>query len=257
MTTSTAFRNLHLKNSAFVLINVWDSASAAIVQKSGSSALATSSASLAWANGYAEGGALPRDILLSSISKILRVCEVPLTVDIEDGYSDSPSEVAELVADLTSLGISGINIEDGVALPETLSEKISAIRRLVDRGSLFINARTDVYLRELVDQKQLLSESIARLERYIAAGADGIFIPGLSTTSDISSVSSVIQAPLNIMIGSDSVNIEELFDAGAIRLSLGPNSFLDAYSTLPIIVRKLLTGTVEDSITYDSLNALF
>ena len=257
MTTSKAFRNLHLNNSAFVLINVWDSASAAILQRSGSSALATSSASLAWANGYADGGALPKDILLSSISKILRVCKVPLTVDIEDGYSDSPSEVAELVTDLTSLGIAGINIEDGMALPEVLSEKISAIRKLVDRDSLFINARTDVYLRELVDPKQFLSESITRLEKYIAAGADGIFIPGMSTTSDISSISSVIQAPLNIMIGSDCVSIEELFDAGAVRLSLGPNSFVDAYSILPKISRKLLSSTVENTITYDSLNALF
>lgn len=257
MTTSKTFRTLHLSNQAFVLINVWDSASAAIVQKSGSSALATSSASLAWANGYADGGALPRDILLSSISKILRVCEVPLTVDIEDGYSDSPSAVAELVADLTSLGIAGINIEDGAASPEMLSEKISEIRSLVDTGSLFINARTDVYLRGLVDPKQFLTESITRLEKYIAAGADGIFIPGMSTISDISSISSSIQAPLNIMIGSDSVNIEELFEAGAVRLSLGPNSFIDAYSILPNISRKLLTGTVENSLTYDSLNALF
>jgi len=257
MTTSKKFRNLHLNNKSFVLINVWDSASAAIVQESGSSALATSSASLAWANGYADGGTLPRDILLSSISKILRVCEVPLTVDIEDGYSDSPSAVAELVSNLTSLGIAGINIEDGAASPEVLSEKISAIRSLVHTDSLFINARTDVYLRGLVAPKQFLIESITRLEKYIDAGADGVFIPGMSKTSDISYLSSNIQAPLNIMIESDSVNIEELFEAGAVRLSLGPNSFVDAYSILPKISRKLLTGAPENSLTYDSLNALF
>ena len=122
---SQQFRNLHSNKRALILINSWDAASAALVQAAGSDALATSSASLAWANGYADGSVLPRDVLLSAINRILRVSKIPLSVDIEDGYSQSPDEVADFVVHLAKLGVAGVNIEDGQDSPELLVEKIS------------------------------------------------------------------------------------------------------------------------------------
>ena len=254
---SEKFRDLHSENQALVLINIWDPASAAIIQKSGSPALATSSASLAWANGYSDGCALPKEVLLNSISQILRVCKVPLTVDIENGYSDSPNEVAKLASDLTELGVAGINVEDGCDAPELFAEKISAIRNLVDVKQLFINARTDVYLQELVEPEKRLNETIVRLEKYVEAGADGVFVPGMNDTADISAVSSSIEAPLNIMISSDSQNVKDLTESGATRISLGPSTFISAYSVLPKISRRLFDGINENVLTYDSMNALF
>lgn len=251
------FRNLHLNSQPLILINIWDAASAAIVQKSGATALATSSASLAWTNGYPDGSNMPIDLLLSSVRSILRVSKVPLTVDIEDGYSDSPGDVAKLVSELVKLGISGINIEDGRNSPDLLVEKISSIRRLVDVEALFINARTDVYLQQLVAPTKMLDETIVRLKRYIAAGADGAFVPAVTLVTDVSTLSSSIQAPLNIMIPNDTEKLEEITKAGANRISLGPASFIDAYSKLPRIVETLLKTDNRIQLSYDSLNNMF
>ena len=254
---SESFRELHWNNEALVLVNVWDPASAAIVEKSGLSALATSSASLAWANGYADGSALPRNVLLSAVSRILRVSKLPLTVDIEDGYSRSPEEVAELAADLTELGVVGINVEDGTNAPELLAEKLSAIRARVEMRSLFINARTDVYLQELVEPEMRLEETINRLRRYIESGADGVFVPGLTNSKDISAISSSFEAPLNIMIASYKANFRELKASGASRISVGPNSFIDTYAMLPKLAKRLVDTADENTISYDYMNSLF
>ena len=97
---------------------------------------------------------------------------------------------------------------------------------------MFINARTDVYLRGLAGPDNCLSDSIGRLNKYVASGADGVFVPAMTSPRDIAQVSSLVQAPLNIMVSSDSDNLKELVVAGARRISLGPSSFIDAYSTL-------------------------
>lgn len=122
------FRDLHHRHEVLVLPNAWDTASAHIQARAGAKAVATSSAALCWALGYQDGGALPVGELLSAIRRIVRALAVPLTVDIEDGYSDSPEEVAELAAEVLRCGAVGINIEDGTAPSEILAEKIQAIR---------------------------------------------------------------------------------------------------------------------------------
>jgi len=198
-----------------ILINSWDAAGEAIVQASGCEALAISSASLAWANGYADGSALPREVLLSAISRILRVSKIPLTVDIEDGYSQSPDEVADLVVNLTKLGVVGVNIEDGHDAPELLVEKILVIRNRLGMDAVFINARTDVYLRSLVDPDKRLSDSIESLNKYIANGADDAFVPAMTSPMDIAAVSSSVQAPFNTMVSRDFGNLQDVVDAGA------------------------------------------
>ncbi len=252
------FRNLHSNNAPLFLINIWDAASASIVQASGSTALATSSASLAWANGYADGNALPRAVLLRAIDSIVRISKVPLTVDIENGYSDSPDDVAELVLQLAELGVAGVNIEDGCDSAELLVKKISAIRSQLGMDSIFINARTDVYLQDLVAQEKQLNESIERLNKYIACGADGVFVPAMTSASEIASVSSMVAAPLNIMAPGGSGNLEELINAGAHRISLGPTPFIDAYSTLLKTSTSLQKTTSRNhALTYDALNEMF
>lgn len=256
--TIEQFRKLHSNNQTLFLINVWDAASAAIAQAAGSVALATSSASLAWANGYADGNTLPQDVLLSAVSRILRVSKVPLTVDIEGGYSESPKEVAGLVRCLVELGVAGVNIEDGCHSPDLLVEKITTIRSHSEMETVFINARTDVYLHGLVTAEKCLEESIERLNKYIASGADGVFVPAMTFPIDIATFASSVAAPLNIMVSGDPDNLEELINARAGRVSLGPATFIDAYSTLPRISKKLLHGDTQlDDLTYDILNGMF
>jgi len=253
----TKFRELHSNKETLTLINIWDAASAAVIQENGAKALATSSASLAWANGYADGSKLPPQILFAAISNILRVSKVPLTVDIEDGYSNSPNEVAKLAVKLVELGVAGINIEDGTGSTDLLTEKISAIRSMSGMPALFINARTDVYLQEPVASKQRLNESIRRLKKYIAYGADGVFVPGLTSMADIRVLSNAVEAPLNIMTSDDSANIEELTHAGVRRISAGPTPFISAYSALPKISQRLLGIDERTDLNYNTLNRLF
>jgi len=250
------FRSLHSNSEPLILVNIWDAASAAIVQNSGGAALATSSASLAWANGYPDGSKLPQNILLNAIAQILRVSRIPLTVDIEDGYSDSPDEVVNLVSALVELGIAGINIEDGGGAPNLLIEKISKIRTKLREQSPFINARTDVYLRGLVDPEKRLGESVERLQRYIDAGADGVFVPGLICAKEIAAISTSIKAPLNVMALSASGELGSLADSGACRISLGPASFIDAYTSLLETSNNVAKNGENTMITYDSLNSL-
>ena len=121
---TTEFHALHNSRQPLLLVNCWDAGSAAVIQSQGAAALATSSAALAWANGYPDGDALPREVLLQSMRAIMRVAKVPVTVDIESGYSDSPQRVAQLVTELAALGVVGVNLEDGAGSVNHLIDKI-------------------------------------------------------------------------------------------------------------------------------------
>ena len=149
--------------------------SAALIESLGAPAIATTSAGVCWARGCADGDTLPLDELVATARAIARVVRVPLSVDMEGGYSNEPSAVAELAARLIDVGAVGINIEDGAQPPELLCRKIEAIRRLTGNG-VFINARVDVFLRSLAKGEAAMEE-VGRRAGLWAAGCDGIFRP--------------------------------------------------------------------------------
>lgn len=247
------------ESPALVLVNIWDAASAAIMQARGAKAIATSSASLAWSLGYADGNTLPKQELLAAIDHILRVVDIPLSVDIEAGYSDDPVEVAKLAQTLQEKGVAGINIEDGTDPSALLVDKIQSIKSVAPK--LFINARCDVYLANLVAASQQLSETKQRLERYKAAGANGIFVPGLIDTQIAHDLQSLLALPVNLMAANES-QIEEFNNAGIARISLGPASFIQAYKSLIKTHSKTFSETGNDSFTnktldYNEMNQLF
>src|SRR3546814_3732428 len=111
---------------------------------------------------------------------ILRVVSVPVTVDIEDGYSDDPLAVADLARAIAAAGAVGVNIEDGGGAPALLVDKIRAIREPDGAAPLFVNARTDVYLRGMASGDEAVAMTVERLTAYRDAGADGGFVPGRS-----------------------------------------------------------------------------
>ena len=227
------FKGLHQQqNRALVLNNIWDAAGAVILQQADAQALATGSASLAWANGYADGGQLPIDTLLSSVANICRVSRIPVSIDIEGGYSNDPQQVAELVEKLAELGGVGINLEDGSDEPGLLCEKISAIRQCVPSSTMFINARVDVYLRQLASGSDALEMTINRINQYQQAGADGAFVPGLADSQMIQSLVENIELPLNIMSAAPESELEELVKLGVKRISRGPHTMLSSYQSL-------------------------
>src|SRR5437867_8180088 len=146
-TAAREFRRLH-QEGLLVLPNAWDAGTARLIESLGARAIATSSAAVAWSRGYADGDHLPVPLLLATVSEIARVVKLPITVDVEGGYSNDPSAVAGTIAAVIDAGGVGINVEDGTADPGLLCAKIEQVKREASRRGveLFVNARTDVYL---------------------------------------------------------------------------------------------------------------
>src|SRR5438105_6665502 len=142
-TLDTQFHQLH-QSGLLILTNVADATGARLVEQLGSKAVATSSAAVAWVQGYPDGNTLPLERLVSTVESIARVISVPLSVDIEAGYSDDLDRVAQVVDAVIAAGAVGINIEDGAASPDLLARKIEIARQVANRRDvkLFINART-------------------------------------------------------------------------------------------------------------------
>lgn len=222
-----SFRHLHCKTLPLVLTNIWDAASAKIVETSGAKALATSSASLARSLGYSDGYQLPEADLIDAIKRIQRVIELPLSADIENGFSGNAKDVVTFVVQLVDLGVVGINIEDGTAAPELLAEKIAAIK--AKHKDLFINARCDVLLAGLTPEAQKTEETLKRLRLYKSAGANGVFIQGLTDTTVAKQIQHELSLPANLM-AEDDAQINEFTHAGIERISIGPGSFYKGLS---------------------------
>src|ERR1700679_1669428 len=162
MSPTETFRALHAPGHILVLPNAWDAASARAGEDAGAEAIATSSAAVAWSHGYPDGELIPAATLVTMVREIIRVVKLPVSVDSEAGYSHDPAKVADFVGALIDAGAAGINLEDGSASPDLLAAKITAIKKAAKaRGAdIFINARADVYLRNLVADDAKLAETI-------------------------------------------------------------------------------------------------
>lgn len=258
----TPFVALHRQKRPLLLPNAWDAASARLWQEAGAVAVGTSSAAVAWSRGYADGGALPHAELLSSLAGIVRVASIPVTADIEDGYSDDPQAVAKLAIEIAAAGAVGINLEDGGGAPGRLAEKIVAIRRRLGSVPLFINARTDVYLRGLASGEEAVAMTIERLSAYRDAGADGGFVPGLASVEDAATIASAVPSlALNLMAIPGLPPVDALAAAGVRRISAGPALFKAAFGTGVAAVRAYLMGNFAPAfanpLDYGRLNELF
>ena len=219
----TAFRELHTKAEPLKLPNAWDAGSARVFESLGATAIATTSAGVAWAQGYGDGRQMPRDVAFAAAMSMRRVVEVPLTVDIEHGYSDDPKDVAEFVVRLADSGVDGINLEDGPDEPTKLAKKIEAIKSaLSNRGlDIFVNARTDVFLAALVDPPKMVEETLSRGTTYRSAGADGLFVPALSGQDQIIAIVKGAALPLNVMAVPKLADAKRLGSLGVKRVSAG------------------------------------
>jgi 2-methylisocitrate lyase-like PEP mutase family enzyme len=263
MTMIERFRSLHAGPELLLLPNCWDAGSARLIEELGATALATTSAGVAWSHGYADGDLLPVELVLATARSIARVIKVPLTVDLESGYSDDPATVAATATALIAAGVAGINLEDGGGAPELLSAKIAAIKQVAanSRTDLFINARTDVYLRGLVPAEQRLEETLARAKRYRTAGADGIFVPGAVATADLKALVAGVGLPLNVLSWAGLPTAAELSALGVRRLSAGSALVQGSFGYLARGANALLRdGRSEPptgGLSYSELQGLF
>ena len=217
------FHSLHKQSGILILPNAWDAGSAKIIEDAGAKAIATSSAGVAWALGYADGDVLPPRMLAELTARITDVIRIPLSVDFEGGYTKNPAEIAENLKPIINAGAVGINIEDGEGTPELLAKKIEKARKAAESAgvNIFINARTDVYLAEIGSPESRVRETINRAARYRDAGADGIFVPGLSETSAIEAIVPEVKMPVNVMAYPGLPPTKELKKLGVQRLSSG------------------------------------
>ena len=229
MSQAENFRKLHEGPDILVLPNAWDAASAALMADAGAKAVATSSAAVAWAHGYADGDVLPQSALLATIGEIARVISAPLTADIEGGYTDDLAELAETIRAVAGAGAVGINLEDGARAPELHARKVEAARKAAPE--LFINARIDVYLRG-GEGEAALAETLSRAELYSTAGASGIFVPGPVDEALIATLAREIVLPLNVMGRAGAPSAAKLQAAGVRRLSSATAPFRAAYAAL-------------------------
>ncbi len=266
MTANAAltFRRLHDGPDLLLLANCWDAGSARLFESLGARALATTSAGLAWSNGYPDGDAVPVECLVSAVRAIVRVIKVPLSIDVEGGYSENPAVVGETIAALIGVGAVGINLEDGSASPELLAAKIASVKSAAARAGvdLFVNARTDVYLKGLVPEPVRVTETLARARRYKDAGADGLFVPKATDASDIRAIASSIGLPLNVLAWTKLPAASALSSLGVRRLSVGSSiaqiAFGRAASVAGAFLREGRTEPLMDgAISFAEINALF
>ncbi len=263
-TAATRFRELHHGKTPLLLPNAWDAGSARVIESCGAQAIATTSAGLAWSRGYADGGALPASVLLTAVAEIARVVSVPLSVDMEAGYASDPAAVADNAFALASAGAVGINLEDGTDRPEVLCERIAAAKRGAARAGvdLFVNARTDVYLKALTPPERAVEESIARGRKYRDAGADGLFVPAVVEPASIREIVAGVPLPLNVLVWARLPSVAELGALGVRRVSAGSGISSAVHGLTRRAARQFLDGRgyeamLEGAMPYPELNALF
>lgn len=266
--TSTAehtahFRHLHTQD-VLRLANAWDAGTARLLASLGSRAIATTSAGVAWAQGYGDGNQLPLARVFDSVESIARVIDVPLSVDFEAGYSEEPDSVADAVLQLIRRGVSGINLEDSGREPALLAAKIARIRERCaqEQVDVFINARTDVYLRQLAAAGEpSVQASLERARIYCEAGADGLFVPGVTEEADIRAISAQAGLPLNVLWRAALPEVDSLANWGVRRLSAGSSLVESALGHLRERAAAFLEQPRIDAdgsaLPYGQANALF
>ena len=262
--TARKFHELHQGPEILRLPNAWDAGSARLIESAGAKAIATTSAGVAWAHGYADGDALPVKMLVATVSEIANRVTIPISADIEGGYSVDPEDVAAVVTAVMEAGAVGINLEDGADSPELLGSKIAHARRAAGRMAinLFINARTDVYLRGLATGAAAIEETVRRARIYADSGADGIFVPGVVDPDDIAALVEAIDRPLNVLARPGLPDAVALQALGVRRLSAGSGICQSLYGQ----TRRLTEGFLRDgasepmsegAMAYGEINALF
>ncbi|MER5219870.1 isocitrate lyase/PEP mutase family protein [Streptomyces flaveus] len=261
-----AFRSRHVPGRPLVLPNAWDATSARIVEDAGAAAVATTSAGLAWALGTADGDRLDRDRALGAVARIAEVVRVPVTADIESGYARDSVGVGDTIRAVIAAGAVGVNIEDalygsgeGPLRPVAeQAERLAAARKAADAAGvpLFVNARIDTFLRGAGGVDLTLERAAA----FLAAGADGIFVPGVVDPVTVKALADGIDAPLNVMAGPGAPPVAELAALGVARVSIGSGISQAVHAVVRRAARELLgTGTYEslaEGLDYGELNAL-
>lgn len=223
------FSSLHVPGDPVILYNVWDAGSAKAVAEAGAKAIATGSASVAAAHGFADSEGLPLELALANATRIVAAVGLPVTIDFEGAYAVEPGAAAANMAKLAATGAVGCNFEDQIVGGEGLhpvelqAERIAAAREAVG-PDFFINARTDIFLKAKLEAHDaaMVEAALARAEAYAKAGASGFFVPLLSDLELLARVCAASPLPVNFMAWPGAPSAKEVAAAGVARISHGP-----------------------------------
>ncbi len=264
-----AFLEMHRGDVPVLLANVWDAASARIVEEAGLPAVATTSAGIAFALGYPDGQKISATEMISAIRRIVDAVNVPVTADVEAGYGNRPEDAGRTAANVIDAGAVGMNFEDATgerADPLTdLALQVQRIRAIRESASKFaipfvLNARTDVYLLQVGEPGKRYEEAVRRLAAFREAGADCVFVPGLRDLETIKRIVADLKCPVNILAVPGSPSVRELAEVGVKRISLGSGPMRAAMGLVRRVAEELkTTGTyhqTEGAPTHAEMNEL-
>jgi 2-methylisocitrate lyase-like PEP mutase family enzyme len=269
------FHDLHSRDDCFLMPNAWDIGSAKMLEAAGFAAVATTSAGIAFSlgrpdNGFCSAAArLDRDSMLARIDAIANAISLPLNADLEAGYGDAPEAVSDTFARAIASGAVGGNLEDYTGEKSTplydiglATDRIRAAREAIDRSGIpfVLVGRTDCFL---AGHPDAFAESVRRANRFRAAGADCLFVPGVSDADTIAALVKEIDGPLNIVMGltGNSLTVAELRTLGVRRISIGGSLARAMYHHIRNAAREMIEhGTfsyAERQIPQSELNSFF
>src|SRR5580658_5709522 len=263
-------RKLHHGPRILALPNAWDVVSARILEEVGHPAVATSSAAVAFSQGYPDGRRISRQEMLDAVGRITRAVRVPVTADLESGYGKTPEEVAEFTKAMIAAGAVGLNFEDVTGDDESshveLELQVKNIRAIRDTAAalgvpLVINARTDIYLMPIGAEETRFERTVERLRAYREAGADCLFVPGVTDREIIAKLVKAAEGPLNVLASQGCPSLDELEKMGVARVSAGSSAMRAAMGAFQRVAKDWLAHGSYDSllqvtIPYAELNRM-
>ncbi|WP_219417755.1 isocitrate lyase/PEP mutase family protein [Pseudonocardia nigra] len=236
-----SFRDLHHGDRPLLLPNAWDVASAVALVDAGFAAVGTTSLGVAAAHGVPDAAGLARAETAALARKLVRL-PVPVTVDVEAGFSADAGEVGDLAAELASFGVAGINLEDGRSggVLADARDQVRLLRVVKERApALFVNARTDTHW---FDPAAPLDSALARCRAYADAGADGVFVPGLAAPDQVRALVAGVDVPVNLLHLPGRTTVAELAALGVRRISTGSLLFRVALGAAVAAARAVRDG---------------
>jgi len=263
-------RKLHHGPRILAFPNAWDVVSARILEELGYPAIATSSAAVAFSQGYPDGQRISREEMLGAVERIARAVRIPVTADTESGYGKTPEEIADFTKLLVATGAVGLNFEDITGDDESshveLGLQVKKIRAVRETSAalgvpLVINARTDIYLMPIGPEATRFERTVERLRAYHEAGADCLFVPGLCDRETIAKLVKVLNAPLNILASLGCPSLDELEKIGVARVSAGSSAMRAALGAFQRVAKDWRAHGSYDSllqctIPYAQLNQM-
>jgi len=239
--SARAFAAMHVPGDPLILYNAWDAGSAKAISDAGARAIATGSWSVAAAAGYEDREQIPLDLLTTIVRRIVASVDVPVTVDFESGYAAGGEPLEDNIRRIIAAGAVGINFEDQSMGAEAIygieeqASRVQAVRRAADASGvpLFINARTDVFLRSDVSRHaDHVEEAIARGKAYAGAGASGLLVPGVRDGALIERICRASSLPVNVLWFPELPPRDRLAAAGVARISYGPRPYREVMARL-------------------------